>query len=422
MDKMLKAGAGVSKLIFPDHYFPSDGFAGIHDPMRCKALLLEQNGVRGGIITLELPSVRPWELTEELRAFAARELQVPADNLWLVMTHDLSAPHVPPDEPKRTLHMNMLYSAIREAAAKAASEMTPVSVSFAEASCGINVNRDLESRDGWWVGIGGAGPSDHTLSLLRFDREDGQPAAVLYSYAIKSSVLETVTMPDGKRYASGDVTGEAGAKAEAALHCPVLFVMGAAGDQVPRQKGSHLVLDSEKRFVSVNHGEAAYEMLDKLSDELAESILIASDRSRGQTFTPRLSFLHDAVSCPAKKPYPKTLPPPPVQRYVYENDGEQVLEIWMISFGEIVIIGVRPEIPTPIFASLRKRASSPKLMLATLVNGGQGYIATDTDLARFTYPGLNSPFRSGADELFVQTAASMLQDPDTGGLSAKRKC
>ena len=410
MKQALIVGAGCAVIRFPEGYYPSGEFDGEHDPMHCKVLFMRQGGVSGAIVTLELPSVRPWELTDELRAFAAGQLGIPFENTWLVMTHDLAAPHVPLREPLRGMHMDALRKAVSAAAAQARDTAREAVPSLGESICAVNANRDMESADGWWVGTEGSGPSDKTLTLLRFDDLSGKPVAALYSYAIKSSVLEAVVMSDGKRYASGDVTGAAGKKAQERLGCPVLFVMGAAGDQVPRMKGNHLALDRDRRFVPVNLAEASYEMLEELSEELFRSILDASQKAVAVSAPRELSFLHRSLLCPGKLPYPKTLPAPPVKSYTYEETLPQALDIWTISVAGCVIIGVRPEIPTPIFAGIRRKHADRPLMMATLVNGGQGYIATDWDLDHFTYPGLNTPFRRGTDTLFADAVNDLLAE------------
>lgn len=39
MDSSLSVGAGVHTLDFPPEYFPSDGYADLHDPLHAKVLL-----------------------------------------------------------------------------------------------------------------------------------------------------------------------------------------------------------------------------------------------------------------------------------------------------------------------------------------------------------------------------------------------
>jgi hypothetical protein len=410
MENILRVGAGVGTLHFPDGYFPSDGYSGVHDDIHVKALLLECGDEKGAIVTYELPSIRPWEYTDELRKYAAEHLGVSYDNLWLIMTHDLSAPHMPKTNDGIKLHMEVLRSALEEAVSKTLSSFAPVTVTCCEGTCDVNANRDVESVDGWWVGIHGTGPSDKTLTALRFDGLDGAPVAVLYSYAIKSSVLEATEMSDGKHYVSGDVTGLAGAKAEAKLGCPVLFVMGAAGDQVPRYKGNYLDLDENGHFYTVNLAENTYKLLDELSDELSCGICsIVNKEGLEPESSPTLRFCEFSVPAKGQVSYPKELPEPPVLSYDYPDAPGEDIPVWYMRLGKAVLMGVKPEIVTPTFTKIKEESPYPYTMIAALVNGGQGYIATDWDYEHYTYPGLKTPFRRGTEPVFINEVHEQLQ-------------
>lgn len=410
MEKCLQAGAGIGTLHFPDSYFPSDGYSAVHDDMHAKVLLLVQGETQGALVTLELPSIRPWELTDALRRYAAQLLDVPYENLWLIMTHDLSAPHVPKTAHGRGLHMRVLRSAIKAAVCQARKHLQPVRAICCEGHCLVNANRDMHSVDGWWIGIHGEGPSDKTLSLIRFDGVDGKPVAVLYSYALKSSILEEADMSDGKRYASGDVTGCAGSKAEKELGCPVLFVMGAAGEQVPREKASYLALDRKGRFYPVNRREEGYRILETLSDELARCICdIAYTAGVAQPENSPLRFMHRSFYADGQIPYDNALPSPPVLQFTHAPCAGEEIPIWALQIGTAVMLGVKPEVTTPIFEQIKAVSPFSHTLMATLVNGGQGYIATDWDYDRFTYPALKTPFRRGTDKIFIQKSTELLQ-------------
>ena len=62
----------------------------------------------------------------------------------------------------------------------------------------------------------------------------------------------------------------------------------------------------------------------------------------------------------------------------------------------------KSEVTTPTFRALQSESPFPETLLATLVNGGQGYIATDFDYDNFTYPGLKSPFYRGLIGFFLK--------------------
>ena len=402
MGNALQAGAGTSVLLFPEHYFPTHEYAGIHDDMHARALLLVQGEVKGAIVSLELPAVRPWELTDELRAYAARLLDVPYENMWMAMTHDLAAPHTPTSPEGCKLHMDVLKHAIKTAAEGALETLQPVSVACCEGQCNVNANRDVESVDGWWVGISDTGPSDKTLSLLRFDGEDGKPVAVLYSHATKSSVLEGAVMSDGKRYATGDLTGRAGTKAEEKLGCPVLFLMGAAGDQVPKKQAHYLELDEDRHFRRVNLAEEGFAILEKLSDELAEAICEISEKEEAPQNESVLRFGKIDFHADGQVSYGRELPEPPVRQFDYVKTPGEDIPVWYMQIGTTVVLGVKPEICTPTFDEIKKASPFACTMLGALVNGGQGYIATDLDYVRYTYPGLKTPFWQGTDRVFIR--------------------
>lgn len=209
-------------------------------------------------------------------------------------------------------------------------------------------------------------------------------------------------MSDGKRYASGDITGRAGTKAEARLGCPVLFVMGAAGEQVPRQKAAYLELDSNRHFYPVNLQEEGYPILEELSDELCDAIENAWRTPGTAVSAPTLRFSQSAFWAKGQQPYPKSLPEPPVRSYTYPPAPDEEISIWYLQLGSVVMLGLKPEIATPTFRAIQDFSPYPHTWMATLVNGGQGYIAIDSDYERFTYPGLKTPFRQGTDQLFLQ--------------------
>lgn len=408
MENCFKAGAGREILAFPEEYFPSEGYYGVHDDMHARVLLMEKNGVRGALVTLELPSIRPWNLTDEVRAYAAEELGAEFNNVWLIMTHDLSAPHVPPEAEKRALHIAVVKKAVAEACRQAVSTLREATVGYGESVSDVNANRDVQSVDGWWVGVDGDGPSDKTLSLIKFSDLKGETIAVLYSYAIKSSVLESAPMSDGKKYVSGDVTGVACQKAEEALGAVTMFVMGAAGDQVPKMKANYLALDECKKFYTVNLHEKGYEVLEELGSTLALDVINAANAIDCDDSEPE--FIPETVSVTAqcKKPYPKTLPAPPILSYTYEPDDPQELEIYSMRIGKAALVGIKAEVTTPIFDDIKAGSPFEHTLMATLVNGGQGYVATDIDYERYSYPGLNTPFVRGTDKLFTSAVLKEL--------------
>ncbi len=404
----LYAGAGRAEICFGDGYFPTGEYDAQHDALYARALCLESGEERIALVSLELPSLRPWEYTDECRALAGEIMGTDRCHTWICMTHDLSAPHVPPLAEKIPLHMEAVRRAVSEASHAAVQSLRPAVLKYGEGQSYVNSNRDVQSADGWWVGISDAGPSDKTLQAICLMDPDGGMIAVLYSYALKNSCLEGTVMSDGKRYVSSEVSGYACRMVEEDRDTVAIFLMSGAGDQVPREKSNYLALDAEGHFKEVNLAEQGYDMRCRLGKELGADVLKtveAAEEEEDVTLAARTEKLILA----GQESYPGTLPPPPVLSYAYPSAPDEVLELSLFRIGQTALIGCKSEITTPIFAKIREQSPFAHTMMGTLLNGGQGYVATDWDYDRFTYPALHSPFARGADGKFIPFVKKTLE-------------
>ena len=57
----MKAGAAVSTIVFPDDFFPTEGFTQLHDALHARVLVLEADS-RCAVLVLEMTSVPPGEI------------------------------------------------------------------------------------------------------------------------------------------------------------------------------------------------------------------------------------------------------------------------------------------------------------------------------------------------------------------------
>ncbi len=405
----LVAGAGRAAVQFGDGYFPTSEYDAQHDEVHARALLLQKGEEKIGLVCLELPSVRPWELTDELRKEAGEIFGTDRDHTWLCVTHNLSGPHVPPEEEKRKIHLEAVRCALTEAALHAVRTMRPARVACGEGTSFVNANRDVHSADGWWVGIAEEGPSDKTLSALCLQDEDGGNICVLFSYALKSSVMEGTVMSDGKKYVSSELSGRACRLVEEKLDTVAIFLMSAAGDQVPREKSAYLALDEEGHFREVNLAEQGFEICERLGCELGEDVLAAVAAAKEEEADPVLKGVTAVINLPGQQTYPSELPAPPVLSWDYPSAPDETLEMGVFVIGQTALLALKSEVTTPIFTEIRKNSPFAHTMMGTLINGGQGYIGTDLDFERFSYPALHSPFAKGADRAFIRFADETLR-------------
>jgi len=98
-----------------------------------------------------------------------------------------------------------------------------------EGAARANMNRRERKADGRIVlGENPDGIVDRQIGLLRLERTNGTPIALIANYAIHGTALG-----GGNRKISGDVPGFVAEYVERKFGAPVLFINGAEGDAAP---------------------------------------------------------------------------------------------------------------------------------------------------------------------------------------------
>lgn len=409
--KALLAGAGKAPLVFPEGYFPWERFGGIHDGLSVRVLLL-RGRAELCVVSVELPSLKPYSLIGELKTFVHGLTGTAPEHIWICVTHNVSAPHVPPAEQypeKYAGHLKMVKDAIQSAAGQALAGLRPAKVGTGHGEAYVNVNRDIPTADGWWLGIEGTGPSDKTVSVIRLADMDNRPIALLFSYAVKTAVMDEALMPDGCRYVTADLTGRACQIAEARYGVPVLYWMGPAADQVPRKKAQYYTTDDKGHLKEINHGEQGFQWVDELGAQLGESILDAAERAVPKEDVPVLVTRRE-LTFPGQKCYPRHLPYLPIQSYTYLPDREQTVAVEILRAGDAVVLGVQPEVTSLIGMMLRQKSPFRHTMLVSMVNGGMNYMSDETAYDRLAFEGTHSVLWRGAAERFVEQMVPILRE------------
>lgn len=181
-------GCGKSEIRLPEGFLPSEGFTAQAHPLYARALLL------GGetpflLISVEMTSLpdRPVSL---LREAAASRAGLPAENVWIAVTHTFSAPHIAPDDGA---HPGSLLAAVLDAVLAAVgqtlNDLREAELSISVGESAVPASRDIELPEGWWVGCGGAGETDRTLSVLRGETA-GMTRLILVHLSVQPSVLD----------------------------------------------------------------------------------------------------------------------------------------------------------------------------------------------------------------------------------------
>ncbi len=209
----------------------------VNDPLFAKALVLEGGSTRLAIIAIDATAIGGIgdikdDFFPKLRARIQKELGIPGANVLV------NASHTHP--PGRLLcesdqQLERTFDAVR----RATENLTPVRV-----GCGtghedrIMMNRALRLKNGlhWTIRhsnpcppdeeVAGVGPVDPEIGVLRIDRLDGRPLAVVYNFACHPylGVPRGGVTADFPGFASKVIEDNLGHDAMA------LFLQGAGGD------------------------------------------------------------------------------------------------------------------------------------------------------------------------------------------------
>ncbi|MGN0286990.1 MAG: hypothetical protein ACI4B6_04910 [Atopobiaceae bacterium] len=417
----LLAGAGKAEIDL-EGILPFDGFDAQKDPIYARALVLESQGpvIQAGedddhdtarrmcLVCMDLTSIAP-SLMTQLRQAAAAQSGCDGADLWVCATHTFSVPHVRTPshlrsdaERQRNVRLLDAYvAAVADAVRQSVKSLRPASLCYAVGTTGVNVNRDVETPGGWWLGTNPAGYSDHSLRTLCLDSADGQPVAVLFSADVQSSVLMGSRDGQGRRLVSSDLAGFAAGQLERATGAVALFMVGAAGDQAPRQQAVTNEVASDGTVTQQDAHDEGFDMLERLGDQLSEELSAAVAAATPVEFDGLRAQQHQ-LSCPGQRRADfHSLAPHRSFEYLPADDV--VTTVSALALGNLVLVGVEPEISSELGNRIRREGAAKGIQLdvLTMVNGGAKYLPDADAYQRVTYEAMNSGFAQGSDEVLV---------------------
>src|SRR2546429_9546875 len=98
------------------------------------------------------------------------------------------------DSPKSAAYTKRVEDATVAVIRKARENLQPAKIGIETGKAYVNINRREYSPDtGWWLGYNPEGPSNKTVTVIRFDAPSGKPIALLINYEIgRASCRERV--------------------------------------------------------------------------------------------------------------------------------------------------------------------------------------------------------------------------------------
>ena len=407
----LKIGCGRNELIFPEGFFPTEGFVKQVHPLYVRALTIGESQPFV-LVSVEMTSL-PDDEVAVLRRVAGERAGTPAERVWITVTHTFSAPHLMPDHALKTDRerankkelQTLLRDAVTEAVAEANNQKQDVQLSIRQGQSTVLAGRDIELPEGWWIGCGGKGPADKTLTVLKATA-DGQVKMVLLHLNVQSSILDGTGAADGK-CVSGDLAGCCCAALEKQYPgTQAMFLIGAAGDMAPVERAKGYVPDGEI-YREIDLHEQGVPIAERLGGQLAKEAADLLGRD-GTLLQGEPQITEASVIVPAKKMNRNLHELKPTRECVWEDNGENEQVISLMTLDSLALVGVKPELT--YYSNQRIKADSPFrfTLPATLVNGGAKYMATKGAYERCMYEAINSPFGPGAAERLAHSASTML--------------
>ena len=221
---------------------PSEGV--LHD-LWAKALALEDaKGNKVVVVTTDLIGL-PRAISDVVGARVQKDYGLDRAHLVLNSSHTHTGPMLranlnlmfelsPEEDRVIDEYSRKLSDDLVSVIGGALGKLAPANVWFGEGETGFAVNRREPTAKGIRIGVNPAGPSDHSVPVLKVTGQDGQLLAVVFGYACHNTTLT------GQFYKiSGDYAGFAQIELEKA-HPGVnaMFVMLCGGDQNPNPRST----------------------------------------------------------------------------------------------------------------------------------------------------------------------------------------
>jgi hypothetical protein len=231
-----------------------------------------------------------------------------------------------------------------------------------------------------------ARPVDQDLVVLKVDRVDGTPIAVVWNYAIHGTMLGPKNLE-----LSGDVPGLASLEVERRAGVPALFVNGAVGDVSPRHHGARAMESSARDLAG-----AVVDLWRRI--EAAERGPLRVARAGVELSAPRVSLRNCVGSwVPAGLTLPLGWALP------------RTAEVLAGAIGTATWVTVPGELQSALGRQLRDGAGARPTLIAGLANDYLGYFLTPADHAAPAYVSCASLYGPAAGEQLVEAGRALLR-------------
>lgn len=376
---------------------------GIHDRIFHRVVALDDGTTQFFLISTDIVGMSA-AMYDRVAAQLKRKHGINPMHLWWTVTHTHSAPKVGPPGlgciflPDRcrdevdTTYTALVEAKLIEAIVEARGKLSPARLGVGWGFSQANINRRAIDTDGKAsLGLNPDGVVDRRIGLLRIDKEDGTPLALIANYPIHGTVLG-----EGNQLISGDAPGIVSDYVEQKTGAPMLFINGAAGNLAP--------------IYSVYPNPRAGH-LGQFRVLLGDKILEANQKISSTTDQVRLTTGNLTVETPRKEglDWPSDLSN--YTRTTKTGTKMVRLPIRFLKINEEVAIWSAPiELFCEISNEIRDRSPFPYTFYFGYSNGSLGYLPTESAWKQGGYEvEVVSPYTPSAEKDLTEAVVNYLQ-------------
>ena len=393
----LAVGAGKAAISIPAALLPLDSFTTVHDDLYVRVLLLTSGATKAVLVVIDLTSISAEAITG-IRTVITKATGVAGANIVVTVTHTFSAPHVmsASQSTQEAAWINNIITAASSATADAVQGLRPAKVGYGRGTADVNVNRNVRTAQGWWLGTGEDGPSDKTVGVTRFDDLDGHPIAILANYNVQSSVMMDSIMASGDLPITADLAGAAVAHVEQQYDNGVIgfFLVGACGDQAPAFVSKRYTIDIDQNWSQVDARDAGWLLLTVQGERLGTEVVRVSQTITTAP-TSALTLVTDSVTVNAVA---MGNPSAPTTTHTFTPNGTAQAPLWVLRVGEGVFAGAEPELSTDTALAIRRNSPFGHTFVLSMLEGGAKNMADRWNYRHITYESVDSSYAEGSAE------------------------
>jgi len=339
---------------------------------------------------------------DELAAQLKQELGIDARQIWWTVTHTHSAPEIGPpgiyeillkgrsEHPVDTEYTTQVKASLIQGIKDAKAKLAGARIGLGAGIAFANINRRARDVDGKIsLGLNPDGPVDRQIGIIRLEKPDGAPIALIANYAMHGTVLS------GKyTEISGDAQGAVAAYVEEKLGAPMLYINGAAGNIAP--------------IYSV-YPDPKSGHLSQFNVLLGDRILAANRAVGGTTADVSLWAAEKIVDTPRKAGLGWPAAMPEYQRMSATGIPMVRLPLRFLRINDTVIWAAPVEMFCDIAMNVRNHSPFARTFYFGYTNGWLGYLPSNYAFSEGGYEPNTSPFSDQVEADVTEAVVSFLQ-------------